>query len=187
MESRRNGQRVLTGEGRMRKAREGSESLQSHASPLTLDPNPSPSLVSPATTRVRFSRHFQVAPPPWHTANKSSSTLATPAPRLARRFPAFPHGTCGPAPVREAASVAPPQREGPRPAPPPPARPGLRAALARGRSATRRPPAGESLAHTPLCPARPQLPADYASAPSPGAARAPTLGGAGVPDGRGRV
>lgn len=77
--------------------------------------------------------------------------------------------------------LAPPQREGPRTAPPPPALPSFRAALARGRSATRPPPAGESVAHTPSAPRARSCQPTTPPLRARGAARAPTLGGAGGP------
>lgn len=75
-----------------------------------------------------------------------------------------------------------PSRDGSRSAPPPPALPSLRSAFARGRIATRPPPAGESVAHTPSSPraggSQPTTPPLRVSRAAP----APTPGGVGGPE-----
>lgn len=165
---------------------------------LLLVPNPSPSWVSQATATFRFSRHLEASPPPWHSMNKSPSTLGhalsgVPAafPRgllllldnrsysLSHAHPGVPPGTGF---IGSASS-----REGSRTAPPPSALPSFRAALARGRSATRPSPAGESVTTPPL-PGTLAVPSRLRLRSEPAGLRGLRLWeGPGVPDGRGRV
>lgn len=53
----------------------GKKNLKSYSPSLPLVPNSSPSRASRATTSIRFTRHSQAAPPPWHSGDKSPSTL----------------------------------------------------------------------------------------------------------------
>lgn len=172
----------------MQKARVGKKSLQSHSSPLPLVPNPSPSLISPATTCVRFSRHLQAAPPSCHTANQSLSTLATPSPWLVA-FPRLPllhlqNGLLrGHAhrhwlrPSGKALGQLRPRLPCPafaRPSPGGAAQP------------ARRP--RESLSHTPPLPRAPAVASRLRLRSEPAGLRGLRLWeGPGVPDGRGRV
>lgn len=170
----------------------GKKNLKSHSPPLLLVPNPSPSLVSQATTTFRFSRHLEASPPPWHSMNKSPSTLGHALSVVPAAFPPGSPPTLGQPPLF--AKPRPPRspsryrlhwlrllqgRLSDSPAPVCPAQ------LSRcpRQGAQRNPPVarGGICHHTPSArhagssqPTTPPLRAR-------GAARAPTLGGAGGP------
>lgn len=158
--------------------------LKSHSPSLPMVPNSSPSQASRATISVRFSRHLRAAPPPWRSVDKSPSALDH---ALSVGF-----GSVSPPSLPIRPTVAKPRllqcpsgyglhwsHLSPRwlsvdPASARPAQPPLGCR----QGAQRDPPAALGVCRThPLRPALWQFPADYASAPSPPAAPAPTPGG----------
>lgn len=162
----------------------GKKNLKSYSPSLPLVPNSSPSRASRATTSIRFTRHSQAAPPPWHSGDKSPSTLDHFLSVALASFPLLlflylqdrPHWLSharlggGPSGYRLHWSRPLPGWLSVRPASARPAQP----SLGFRQGAHRNPPAarGRVCRTHPLLSARRRFLADYASAPSqPGCAR----------------